>query len=277
LGNRVSARYGLLGDGATAVIEMAQASGLPLVPKNKRDPLSTTTYGTGELMIDALRRGAKSIIIGLGGSATVDGGAGMAQALGVKFVKKNGKPLIGYCAGGGLDTIAKMDVEGIDPHVRNATVIIASDVNNPLCGPRAAAQVFGPQKGATPEMVRALDRKLKHFGTLIRSQLGTDVLSLPGSGAAGGLGAGLIAFTEATMTRGIDLVIKATGLAKHLKDADLVITGEGRVDFQTAFGKTPSGVAAIAKKYRVPVVAIGGSLADDATGVCGYSKEVWLV
>jgi glycerate 2-kinase len=273
LGNRVSARYGLLGDGATAVIEMAQASGLPLVPKNKRDPLSTTTYGTGELMIDALRRGAKSIIIGLGGSATVDGGAGMAQALGVKFVKKNGKPLIGYCAGGGLDTIAKIDVEGIDPHVRNATVIIASDVDNPLCGPRGAAQVFGPQKGATPEMVRALDRKLKHFGTLIRSQLGTDVLSLPGSGAAGGLGAGLIAFTEATMTRGIDLVIKATGLAKHLKDADLVITGEGRVDFQTAFGKTPSGVAAIAKKYRVPVVAIGGSLADDATGVYDHGID----
>lgn len=273
LGNRVSARYGLLGDGATAVIEMAQASGLPLVPKNKRDPLSTTTYGTGELMIDALRRGAKSIIIGLGGSATVDGGAGMAQALGVKFVKKNGKPLIGYCAGGGLDTIAKIDVEGIDPHVRNATVIIASDVDNPLCGPRGAAQVFGPQKGATPEMVRALDRKLKHFGTLIRTQLGTDVLSLPGSGAAGGLGAGLIAFTEATMTRGIDLVIKATGLAKHLKDADLVITGEGRVDFQTAFGKTPSGVAAIAKKYRVPVVAIGGSLADDATGVYAHGID----
>lgn len=273
LGNRVSARYGLLGDGATAVIEMAEASGLPLVPKNKRDPLSTTTYGTGELMMDALRRGAKSIIIGLGGSATVDGGAGMAQALGVKFVKKNGKPVIGYCAGGSLDTIAKIDVEGIDPHFRDAMVIIASDVDNPLCGARGAAQVFGPQKGATLEMVRVLDRNLKHFGTLIRSQLGTDVLSLPGSGAAGGLGAGLIAFTGATMTRGIDLVIKATGLAKHLKDADLVITGEGRVDFQTAFGKTPSGVAALAKKYRVPVVAIGGSLADDATSVYAHGID----
>ena len=245
LGNRVSACYGLLGDGGTAVIEMAQASGLPLVPRNRRDPLNTTTYGTGELIIDALRRGANSIIIGLGGSATVDGGSGMAQALGVKFVKKNGKPLIGYCAGGSLDTIAKIDVEGIDPRIRNATIIVASDVDNPLCGPRGAAQVFGPQKGATPEMVRALDRNLKHFGTLIRSQLGTDVLSLPGSGAAGGLGAGLVAFAGARLTRGIDLVIKATGLAKHLKGADLVITGEGRVDSQTAFGKTPSGVAAI--------------------------------
>lgn len=266
-GNPVTARYGLLGDGVTAVIEMAEASGLPLVVKDKRDPLTATTYGTGELIADALSRGIKSIIIGLGGSATVDGGAGMAQALGVRFLDKSGNEITRHLGGGMLKDIATIDVSQTNPLIAQAEIIIASDVENPLAGKKGAAYVFGPQKGATPEQVKLLDGNLKYFGDLIKTQLKKDIANKAGAGAAGGLGAALMAFTRAKMKRGIDLVVKATDLEKHLKGADLVITGEGRVDFQTAFGKTPSGVAKAAKKYKVPVVAIGGCLADDANGV----------
>jgi len=267
MGTSISARYGMLGDGATAVIEMAEASGLPLVPREERDPLQATTFGTGELLLDAIKRGAKSIIIGLGGSATVDGGIGMAQALGVRFLDQRGKAIAPHAGGGALEKVAAIDVSQVAPGLRKTRVIVACDVDNPLCGRKGAAHVFGPQKGASPALVKKLDAGLKNFGAVIRKDLKKDVLKLAGAGAAGGLGAGLVAFTGARLKSGVDIVIEATGLAAHLKGADLVITGEGRVDFQTAFGKTPAGVAKTAHKQKIPVVAIGGGLADDARGV----------
>ena len=270
LGHKVTARYGMLGDGCTAVIEMAEASGLPLVPRPQRDPMLTTTFGTGQLISDALDRGAKTIIIGLGGSATVDGGAGLAQALGVKFHAANGKVISHYGCGGMLSQIGRIDTSSLDPRIKKTKFIIASDVTNPLCGPHGAAQVFGPQKGATPAMVKALDHNLKYFADRIKRDMKKSVIGLPGAGAAGGLGAGLVAFTGAKIKRGIDLIINITGLSRHIKGADLVITGEGRVDFQTAFGKTPAGVAKAARKLGVPCIAIGGSLADDARGVFAH-------
>lgn len=267
LGQPVKARYGLLADGETAVIEMAEASGLPLVPAAKRDPLKATTYGTGELILDAVKRGARNIIIGIGGSATVDGGAGMAQALGVKFLNAKNREIKQTLGGGLLNTIASIDISQRDPRIRKTRIVIASDVDNPLAGRKGAAHVFGPQKGATPAQVKTLDDNLRHFGKLIKADLNIAVTNLAGAGAAGGLGAGLVAFAGAKMQSGVDIVIKATGLDLQLPGADLVITGEGQVDFQTAFGKTPAGVAKAAKKARVPVIAIGGGLADDARGV----------
>jgi glycerate kinase len=267
MGGEVSARFGMLGDGKTAVIEMAEASGLPLAPRESRNPLLATTYGTGELLKEALRRGAATIIIGIGGSATNDGGAGMAQALGVRFLDAAGAVIDGYAAGGMLDRIARIDASGIDARLARTRILVACDVTNPLCGPKGAAAVYGPQKGATPEMVKQLDANLAHFARLIKRDLKADVAKTPGAGAAGGLGAGLLAFTRSTLERGVELVVKATRLEAHMKGADLAITGEGRVDFQTAFGKTPSGVAKAAKLHKVPVVAIGGGLADDARGV----------
>jgi len=266
-GKPVSARYGLLADGETAVIEMAEASGLPLVSGKQKNPLNTTSYGTGELMLDAARRGAKKIIIGIGGSATNDGGVGMAQALGVRFLNKQGKEVTELGAGGMINKIASIDITGLNPLIKKTKVIVACDVNNPLCGKNGASNVFGPQKGATPAMVKTLDANLKHLGTIIKQDLKKNVINVKGAGAAGGLGAGLVAFTKAKMKSGVDIVIEATELNKHLKGADLVITGEGRVDFQTAFGKTPSGVAKAARKHRVPTVAIGGGITDDANGV----------
>jgi glycerate 2-kinase len=266
LGEPVIARYGILGDGTTAAIEMAEASGLALVPE-RRDPLRATTYGTGELILDAIERGVSAIIIGIGGSATVDGGTGMAQALGVSFLGGNGRAITEPVCGGLLERISEIDMHGLDPRVRKTRITIACDVENPLCGPRGAARVFGPQKGATPEMVEILDRNLRHLAALIKRDLGIDVMRIAGGGAAGGLGVGLIAFAKAKLKRGVDLVSDAVDLAKHLRGADLVITGEGRVDFQTAFGKTPSGVARAARRLKIPVVAIGGGLADDARAV----------
>ncbi|MDZ7737299.1 MAG: glycerate kinase [Gammaproteobacteria bacterium] len=268
LGNKkVKARYGLLADGDGAVIEMAEASGLPLVAAGKRNPLKATTYGTGELIMDAIDHGARNIIIGIGGSATVDGGAGMAQALGVRFRDKNGRVLKSHAGGGMLNKIESIDMEHVDPRLRKTKIIIASDVDNPLVGAKGAAHVFGPQKGATPAMVKTLDSNLRHFGKVIKRDLGIGVNDMKGAGAAGGLGAGLVAFTNAKLQSGIDIIVKATGLEEYLRGADLAISGEGRVDSQTAFGKTPAGVAKAAKKARVPVIAIGGGLADDARDV----------
>jgi len=266
-GKPVRARYGMLADGETAVIEMAEASGLPLVNGKGKNPLKTTTYGTGELMLDAIKHGAKKIIIGIGGSATNDGGVGMAQALGVRFLTKQGKVIKEYGCGGMLNKIAQIDMKGLDSQVRRTQVIVACDVTNPLCGKSGAAYVFGPQKGATSAMVKTLDANLKHLGKIIKHDLKKDVMKIKGAGAAGGLGAGLVAFTKAKIKKGIDIVVDATEIGKHIKGADLVITGEGRVDFQTAFGKTPAGVAKAARKHRVPTVAIGGGLTDDANGV----------
>lgn len=272
-GKPVSARYGMLADGVTAVIEMAEASGLPLVSGKQMNPLKTTTYGTGELILDAAKRGATKIIIGIGGSATNDGGVGMAQALGVRFINKRDKEITEYGAGGMLDKIASIDVKSLNPLVKKIKIIVASDVNNPLCGRTGASNVFGPQKGASPAMVKTLDANLKHLGKIIKTDLKKDVLHLKGAGAAGGLGAGLVAFSKARLKSGIDIVLEATNIAQHIKGADLVITGEGRVDSQTAFGKTPSGVAKAARKHRVPTIAIGGGITDDANGVFAHGID----
>lgn len=267
LGQNVLASYGLLGDGRTAVIEMAEASGLPLVPKSERDPLRTTTYGTGELVLDAINRGVDEIIIGLGGSATNDGGVGFAQALGMRFIDQNGAPITEPLGGGRLDEICAIDSRWVEPGLARVKISVACDVTNPLTGETGASVVYGPQKGATPEMVLKLDRNLGHLAALMKRDLNRDIVERPGAGAGGGMGGGLMAFTHAELKRGVELVVAATRLDEHMKGASLALTGEGRVDFQTAFGKTPSGVAASAHRHGVPVIAIGGGLADDANGV----------
>ncbi|WP_295558765.1 glycerate kinase [uncultured Hyphomicrobium sp.] len=267
LGQKVLASYGLLGDGRTAVIEMAEASGLPLVPKAERDPLRATTFGTGELVADAINRGVEEIIIGLGGSATNDGGVGFAQALGVRFIDKDGAPITEPLGGGRLDEVYAIDSRWVNPGLARVKISVACDVTNPLTGDKGASFVYGPQKGATPEMVLKLDHNLGHLAAVIKRDLQVDVADRSGAGAGGGMGAGLLAFTNAVMKRGVELVVEATQLDAYMKGASLALTGEGRVDFQTAFGKTPSGVAASAHRHGVPVVAIGGGLADDANGV----------
>jgi glycerate 2-kinase len=269
----IRARYGLLADKRTAVIEMAEASGLPLIAESERNPLTATSYGTGELIIDAINKGAQKIIIGIGGSATNDGGAGMAQALGVKFLDSRGREIRTPAAGGMLDRIADINMENIHVGLKKCKIIVASDVDNPLCGKRGASYVFGPQKGATPAMVKRLDSNLNHFARLIKKRLNINVRSLKGAGASGGLGAGLVAFAGAKLQSGVDIVMQATDFKSHLNKADLVITGEGRVDFQTAFGKTPAGIAKVAKKFKVPVIAIGGGLSDDASGVFNFGID----
>ena len=272
LGNRIHANFGILGDGNTAVIEMAAASGLPLVPEDKRNPMLTTTFGTGELIRAALDRGCRKLIVGIGGSATVDGGAGMAQALGARLLDKDGNEV--PRGGGGLEYLDRIDVSGLDPRIVMTLeqapalqTVVACDVDNPLVGPRGGPEVYGPQKGATPEMVKKLDRYLDRYADIIKRDLGIDVKEEPGAGAAGGLGAGLMAFLNAELRSGIDIVIEASKLEVHLRDADLVITGEGKIDGQTIYGKTPIGVAKAAKKYGIPVIGIGGGISDDASAV----------
>ncbi|WP_258360095.1 glycerate kinase [Moorella sulfitireducens] len=266
LAQPVQAAWGILGDGATAVVEMAQASGLPLVPREKRNPLFTTTYGTGELIRRALDAGCRRLIVGIGGSATNDGGAGMAQALGVKLLDARGDDIRPGAAG--LEALARIDTGSLDPRVKETEILVACDVDNPLCGPRGASAVYGPQKGATPEMVPRLDAALARLADIIERDLGKDVRELPGAGAAGGLGAGLVAFLDATLRRGIELVMEAVNLDGILAaGADLVITGEGEINHQTAFGKVPAGVARVAGKYGIPVVALVGSIGDGANTV----------
>ena len=261
LGGHVLAHWGLLSDRVTGVIEMASASGLPLVPTDKRNPLLTTTCGTGELILTALESGCRKLIIGIGGSATNDGGAGMAQALGARLLDSTGADL--PFGGAALANLERIDVTNLDSRLADCEVLIASDVTNPLCGTQGASAVYGPQKGATPEMVAQLDTALSHYADVIQRDLGIRVKDMPGAGAAGGLGAGLIVFLKAKVIPGIDIVIQATNLVEHLKDADLVFTGEGRLDSQTAHGKVPTGVAKKAKEFGLPVIAIAGEILDD--------------
>lgn len=256
----VDAYYGILGDGKTAVIEMAQASGLMLVAPQERNPLITNTYGTGQLIKDALNHDIDTIIIGIGGSATVDGGMGMAQALGAIFLDKNGHELTGN--GENLLKISKIDTTHLDPRLQKTQIIIASDVKNILTGPDGAAFVFGPQKGANPQQVQQLDQGLQHFSNIIARDLGKQVDQIPGSGAAGGLGAGLLAFTNAKLQTGVEIVAQTVKLAEKIAQADYVFTGEGGMDFQTKFGKTPFGVAQIAQKAGKPVFAEAGYLGE---------------
>ena len=258
----VNAEFGLLGDGETAVIEMASASGIMHTTKENRNPLFTTTYGTGELIKHALDLGVRKIIIGLGGSATNDGGQGMACALGVKFTDLNGNAVA--LGGGNLHKIANIDISELDPRVAKTDFIVACDVTNPLIGANGASAVFGPQKGATPEMIQTLDRSLEIYAEKITSHLGVSIASVPGSGAAGGLGAGLLAFASARLQSGIEIVINFTGLAEKIIGADIVFTGEGGIDQQTQFGKTPYGVAQTALKVspNTPVIALAGAIGE---------------
>lgn len=257
---KVQSFYGIMGDGVTAVIEMAAASGLPLLQIEERNPLLTSTFGTGELIKDALDRGCRNFIIGLGGSSTNDGGCGMAQALGVKFLDKEGQELV--MSGGQLSKIASIDFSGIDQRIKEAQFVAACDVENPLCGPKGASEVYGRQKGATEEDVITLNNGLNHFAELIDYHLKLAIKDIPGAGAAGGLGAGVLIFLNAKLQPGIEIVTQATGLADKMEGADLVITGEGRIDAQTAFGKTPFGVAQIAKEKKIPLIVLAGSLGD---------------
>jgi glycerate kinase len=274
LGEEVEACWGILGDGETAVIEMAAASGLPLVPPERRDPRITTTYGTGELIRAALDAGLRRIIIGIGGSATNDGGTGMAQALGAKFLATDRSELAP--GGGALGKLKAMDLSGLDPRLAETEITVACDVDNPLCGARGASAVFGPQKGATPAMVTELDSALANFAECARTATGRDVAELAGAGAAGGLGAGLLFFTPAKLRPGVEIVLEAVKFAEVVKDAAFVITGEGRTDFQTAYGKAPVGVAKVAKQFGVPVFCISGGLGDGADDVLAQGIDATM-
>ena len=260
LGNKISAYYGILGNGTTAVIEMAKASGLEIVEKKKRNPMITTTFGTGELIRHALDHNVKEIIIGLGGSSTNDGGSGMAQALGAKLLDQNNHQI--SFGGGNLNKLDKIDISNLDSRLQDVKIILASDVTNPLIGKDGASRVFGSQKGATPEMVEKLENNLQHYAKIIKRDLNKDVASVSGAGAAGGLGAGLMAFTTCKMRQGVDIAIEVTKLEEKVKSADYVFTGEGGTDFQTKFGKTPYGVAKLGKKYHKPVISLAGYLGE---------------
>lgn len=292
LGHRVQAHYGILGNlsnsdsnndsdsrsndgsatvpntGAIAVIEMASASGLHHVPREQRNPLITTSYGTGELICDALNRGIKHIILGLGGSATNDGGAGMAQALDILLLDSQGKTL--PSGGAALANLAQIDVSNAHPLLRECSFEVACDVDNPLCGERGASAIFGPQKGATPAMVKQLDLALSHYADVIAQSGMTDHREHAGAGAAGGMGLGVMAFLNAELKPGVEIVMKTVGLADKIRGADLVITGEGRIDGQTVFGKTPMGVLKQAQLQGIPTIGIAGCLGDNANAILGH-------
>lgn len=271
LGRPVAAFYGLSGDGECAFIEMAAASGLEQVPADKRNPLITTSWGTGELIRHALEGGVKHIIIGLGGSATNDGGIGMVQALGAKLLDEKGEQL-GF-GGGELEKLASVDIGELDERLRGCRIEAACDVTNPLTGKEGASAVFGPQKGATPEMVERLDAGLGHYAKIIERDLDIDVLEMAGGGAAGGMGAALYAFCGAQLRPGIEIVTEALKLDELVRDADLVITGEGRIDSQSIHGKVPIGVAHVAKRYGKPTIGIAGSLTKDVAVVHDYGLD----
>ena len=279
LGEPVKARLGLVDGGQTAVVEMAQASGLTLVPPHRRDPRVTTTYGTGQLIRVALDRGVRRIVVALGGSATVDGGAGMARALGARFLDEHGHEL--GPGGGDLVRLARVDVSGLDPRLARCEVLAACDVFNPLTGPEGAASVYGPQKGASPEAVQLLEQGLKRLAAVLKRDLGVSVEHLPGAGAAGGLGAGLVAFCGARLESGVELVMRAVRLRERLAGAHLVVTGEGQLDRQTPYGKTVAGVGRLARELNIPAVALCGSLAagvdSQVLSACGLVGAVACV
>ena len=260
----ITARYGILGDGATAVIEMAEASGLALVPPEQRDPLKTTTYGTGELILSALNRGCRKIIVGIGGSATTDCGTGMAQALGVRFLKDDGRQIEALMNGYLMGEVNDIDLTGLHPAVEQTEFLVACDVDNPLLGPRGAVYVYSPQKGASEDELEVLESRMRHVIGIIEDVTGRSVRDIPGTGAAGGLGAGLTAFLDAELKPGIDIVLEACKFRERIEGARLILTGEGKVDAQTAYGKTIAGVASIGNQMGIPVLVIGGQLSEGA-------------
>ena len=257
-GKPIVAQWGAMGDGNTAVIEMARTSGLALLTLEERDPLNATTYGLGEIIVSALNKGFRKFIVGIGGSATNDAGAGMAQALGIKLMDREGRNLV--FGGAALQNLSVIDTSSIDQRVLESNFQIACDVNNPLTGPEGASAVYGPQKGATEENVRQLDSALGVFAEVTKRDLGKDISNLEGAGAAGGLGAGMIAFVEGHLRAGVDIVLDTVNLAEKLESADLVITGEGSIDFQTVYNKAPVGVARMAKARGIPTIGISGML-----------------
>ena len=261
LGERVCAKYCIV-KGSTAVIEMAQAAGLPLVPAEKRDPMVTTTYGVGELIRDAIARGCRSFIVGIGGSATNDGGTGMLSALGFEFLDKNGAPIAQGARG--LENLARVSGANALPELRECSFRVACDVNNPLCGARGCSAVYAPQKGASPEAVRIMDEWLGKYAETAKKAFPNADANYPGAGAAGGLGFAFMTFLGGVLESGISIILDETELEKHIADADVVVTGEGRIDFQTAMGKAPIGVAKLAKKHGKRVVAFAGCVTEDA-------------
>lgn len=277
LGSNVYATYGILGTSRTVVIEIASACGLPLVPISEQNQATTTTYGVGELIIDAINKGYRDFIIGLGGSATNDAGVGMLQALGYSFLDKN-QNKIGF-GGAELINIRKIDTSGVHPALKECTFKVACDVNNPLHGPNGAVYVFGPQKGATPKMVKELDAGLKHFAEITLSEINKDIHHIEGAGAAGGLGAAFAGFLDGQLVSGVELILNAINMEEKLIDVDLVITGEGKLDGQTSLGKAPLGVAQLAAKHGIPVIALAGSVTKQASslnelGVTSYFSIV---
>ncbi len=262
LGDPVSCAYGILEENQTAIIEMAAAAGISLIPKEALNPLNTTTYGVGEMIKDAINQGCRDFIIGIGGSATNDGGIGMLQALGYAFYDSDGKPV----GAGGREAarITGISAKNVLPELKDCRFRIACDVTNPLCGPLGATQVFGPQKGATPEMVKALDSGLEQFSQVVKQILGKDTAKIPGTGAAGGLGYAFLTFLNAALESGIEIILREIGLEVDIREADFVITGEGQLDFQTAMGKAPVGVAKLAKRHGKRVIAFAGSTTKNA-------------
>jgi glycerate kinase len=267
----VNARYGIMGNDRTAVIEMASASGLPLLKPEERNPLKVTTYGTGELIKDAIKRGCRDFIVGIGGSATNDAGLGMLQALGYKFLDENNREL-GY-GGEILERVAEIDESKVMKELDQCKFLIACDVDNPFHGPRGAAHVYARQKGADEEMVEYLDSCLEKFACTLREKMGKDVAEIPGTGAAGGLGGGFLAFLGGELRPGIDIVLEEVDLVNEIKGADFVITGEGRIDFQSIMGKAPIGVSKLCKEHGIPVIALAGSVADDAGATHDYGID----
>ncbi len=272
LGERVRAKYGVVQD-EIAIIEMAEASGLVLVEEEKRNPTLTTTYGTGELILSALDRGFRRVYVGIGGSATNDGGMGMARALGYRFIDGDGNELPE--GGGSLGQLYRIDRSKVTPLLKDARITVMCDVENPLFGTDGAAFVYGPQKGADPDMVRLLDKNLRHLADILKSDMNVEMADIPGSGAAGGLGGGLMAFCGADLKPGIEMVLDILKFDDRLKGVDLVITGEGRIDGQSVKGKVPAGVAKRARKLNKPLVAIAGGVGDGAEGL--YSMGIDLI
>lgn len=273
---QVSTYFAIVDYGRTAVLEMAKANGIHLLAAEQRNPMLTSTYGTGEMIKQALDRGIEKIIVGLGGSVTNDGGAGMAQALGVQFFNSTGEAI--QVCGGNLDQINQIDISQLDARLKNTEILIASDVNNPLCGPNGASAIFGPQKGATPEMVQQLDRNLNHYANLVEASLGISIKNVAGLGAAGGLGFGLMAFADAKLQSGVELIIEQSRLAEKIAQADYVLTGEGKIDSQTALGKTPFGVAQVAQQFNKPVLAFAGLVGEGIESLfdAGFSQIVGI-
>ena len=273
LGEPVQARYGILGDKKTAVIEVAEACGLPLLAKEQRNPLVTTTYGVGEMIVDAVNKGCHELIIGLGGSATTDAGIGMLQALGYQFLDEEGTS-VGF-GGAELKRFATVDGRMVPESVKTAKFRVACDVNNPLFGGNGAAYIYGPQKGATPEMVKELDSGLRHFAEIVLDELGINLQQISGAGAAGGLGAAFAGFLNSHLESGVDIILERTQLEEKLQQVDLVITGEGKLDGQTSMGKAPSGIAKMAAKLNIPVIALAGDISEGNstlhdTGITAY-------